>query len=100
MKLKDIKPLPMDKTEKEFKKKHYETPVKKIPFPDRKIRENVPPVELAWLKVKAYFRNAGKKFETKFDMAISTAIQNWVKYYGWIFALIALLLIAIYLGTK
>ena len=73
--------------------------VKEIKYVKRKFRENVPPLELAWLKTKAYFRNVGIRFEAKFDMALLTFFKQLATSVT-VYAVIFLIIIAIILTVK
>ena len=93
----DMKPIPCDKTENEYKKKYQESEEKGRKAKTKKTRDVVPPVELAWLKLKQYFRGVGERFEMKFGEVMTNAIAIWLKTYGIALVLIVFIFIAIYL---
>ena len=90
----DIKPLKVDTSEYEKLK-----PIKEIKYVKRKFRENVPPLELAWLKTKAYFRNVGVRFEARFSMAISEFVKQLAKSVT-VYAVVFLIIVVLILTMK
>lgn len=77
--------------------------VKEIKYVKRKFRENVPPLELAWLKIKRgtirYFQTVAIRFKARFSMAISEFVKQAAKSFT-VYAVIFLIIIAIILTVK
>ena len=90
----DIKPLKVDTSEYEKLK-----PIKEIKYVKGNFRENVPPLELAWLKTKAYFRNVGVRFEARFSMAISEFVKQLAKSVT-VYAVVFLIIVVLILTMK
>ena len=83
----DIKPIKVDTSKMEELK-----PVEKIKYVKGNFRENVPPLELAWLKLKRSIIGAGK---SAVKLAIKTGIKELVAKFLWIALIILGIIVAL-----
>ena len=78
-------------------------PVKEIKYVKGNFRENVPPLELAWLKIKRgtirYFQTVAIRFETKFAMGISVFFKQLAKSVT-VYAVVFLIIVVLILTMK